>query len=162
MKFLSFSIFLFFLAICDHIYGQELKVELYVRDSISGVSIEGAELYDIDNGLLGYSDIDGKLSVRIEKKNTNLILLAYGYNILEFKGSEINNGIEFLLSPIFESLTEVEVVARNTKIFSLKRILLLKRPHKQTNVPPITEQLNKIEMEIIKLAIHEKPNQVKG
>ena len=33
-------------------YGQEFKVEFYVRDSISGVSIEGAELYDTDTGLL--------------------------------------------------------------------------------------------------------------
>lgn len=103
-------------------YGQEFKVEFYVRDSISGVSIEGAELYDTDTGLLGYSDINGELKVTIQKKSTNLMLLAYGYNILEFKGSEIDNGIEFLLSPIFESLTEVEVVARNAKIFSLKRL----------------------------------------
>ena len=55
-------------------YGQEFKVEFYVRDSISGVSIEGAELYDIDNGLLGYSDINGELDVTIQKKVPKLFL----------------------------------------------------------------------------------------
>ena len=44
----------------------------------------------------------------------------------------------------------------------MSRTLLAKRPHKKTNNPPIEEQNNKIEIEIIKLDIHEKPSHVKG
>ena len=42
------------------------------------------------------------------------------------------------------------------------RILLTKRPHKKTNIPPIEEQPNNMEMEIIKLDIHEIPSHVNG
>lgn len=102
--------------------AQQRQLEFSIRDSVSGVFIEGVELYDSNNGLLAYSDSDGKFNLLLEDRTATLTLFSYGYDILELESSALKNGDELQLNPIFESLTEVEVVARNAKIFSLKRL----------------------------------------
>lgn len=103
-------------------YAQQRQLEFSVRDMVTGLSIERVELYDSNYGLLGYSDSEGKFSLLLREGSAMLTLFSYGYDILELELSAIQNGVELQLSPIFESLTEVEVVARNAKIFSLKRL----------------------------------------
>ena len=62
------------------------------------------------------------MSVSIVNRDINLTLFYYGYDILEVESSFLQNGTVFQLNPINKVLTEVEVIARNSKIFSLKRL----------------------------------------
>ena len=68
------------------------------------------------------SQIQGKVSAYVDNIDVNLTLFYYGYDILEVDTSYLKNGTVLQLNPISQVLTEVEVIARNSKIFSLKRL----------------------------------------
>ena len=122
MRLLNYSFKLFFFLVSAIITAQERQLDFLIVDSISGLPIEGVEVYDRNLGLIEISNSDGKVSAYVDNIDVNLTLFYYGYDILEVDTSYLKNGTVLQLNPISQVLTEVEVIARNSKIFSLKRL----------------------------------------
>lgn len=122
MRLLNYSFKLFFFLASAIITAQERQLDFLIVDSISGLPIEGVEVYDRNLGLIEISNSDGKVSAYVDNIDVNLTLFYYGYDILEVDTSYLKNGTVLQLNPISQVLTEVEVIARNSKIFSLKRL----------------------------------------
>ena len=78
----------------------------------------------LGDDVFGFVSIDenGIIEINLSTDNSLVILFSFGYNILELKPNEIKNNAVYFLKPNAENLNEVEVIARNTKIFSLKRL----------------------------------------
>ena len=122
MRLLSYRIILFFFLLSAITNAQERQLDFFIVDGISGLPIEGVEVYNTNLGLIEVSNSEGKVSTYIDNIDINLTLFYYGYEILEFESSYLKDGTVLQLKPINKVLTEVEVIARNSKIFSLKRL----------------------------------------
>ena len=122
MKLLNYSVLMFFFVVSTITTAQERRLDFFVYDSVTAMPIEGVEVYHSNLGLIQTSNSQGKVSVSIVNRDINLTLFYYGYDILEVESSFLQNGTVFQLNPINKVLTEVEVIARNSKIFSLKRL----------------------------------------
>ncbi|MAS67829.1 MAG: TonB-dependent receptor [Flavobacteriaceae bacterium] len=123
MKLKKYSfIFLFVLILCVKLSAQQSSTSFYIKDLISSNPLEGVEVYDSKIGFLTKSDKDGFIEIDLSSNNNLIIVFSFGYNILELKPNEINSNTVYFLKPNAENLNEVEVIARNTKIFSLKRL----------------------------------------
>ena len=123
MKLEKFSlIFLLLLILCSQLNAQQSSISFYVKDSILSNPLEGVEVYDSKIGFLTKSDENGIIEINLSTDNSLITLFSFGYNILELKPNEIKNNAVYFLKPNAENLNEVEVIARNTKIFSLKRL----------------------------------------
>ena len=93
----------------------------YVSFSFKEIGIEGVEVYN-SNGLISISDSNGKVQFELPVTSQKLTLFSYEFDILEIDASSIENGSTLYLTKIIQNLDEVEVIARNTKIFTLKRL----------------------------------------
>ena len=122
MRLLSYKIILFFFLIAEITTAQEFQLDFFIVDSVSGLPIEGVEVYNANLGLIEISNSEGKVSTYLDNSDINITLFYYGYDILEFESSFLKDGTVIQLKPINKVLTEVEVIARNSKIFSLKRL----------------------------------------
>ena len=123
MKLEKFSlIFLLLLILCSQLNAQQSSISFYVKDSTLSNPLEGVEVYDSKIGFLTKSDENGIIEINLSTDNSLIILFSFGYNILELKPNEIKSNAVYFLKPNAENLNEVEVIARNTKIFSLKRL----------------------------------------
>ena len=123
MKLKKYSfIFLFVLILCVKLNAQQSSTSFYIKDLISSNPLEGVEVYDSKIGFLTKSDKDGFIEIDLSSNNNLIIVFSFGYNILELKPNEINSNTVYFLKPNAENLNEVEIIARNTKIFSLKRL----------------------------------------
>ena len=83
MRLLNYSIKLFFFLVSVIITAQERQLEFFIVDNVSGLPIEGVEVYNGNLGLIEISNSEGKVSVNIDNNDTNLTLFYYGYDILE-------------------------------------------------------------------------------
>ena len=122
MRLLSYRITLFFILLSAITNAQERQLDFFIVDGVSGLPIERVEVYNTNLGLIEVSNSEGKVSTYIDNIDINLTLFYYGYEILEFESSFLKDGTVLQLKPINKVLTEVEVIARNSKIFSLKRL----------------------------------------
>ena len=118
MKLEKYSlIFLLLLILCSQLKAQQSSISFYVKDSILSNPLQGVEVYDSKIGFLAKSDENGIIEINLSTENSLIILFSFGYNILELKPNEIKNNVVYYLKPNAENLNEVEVIARNTKIF---------------------------------------------
>ena len=123
MKLRKYSlIFLSSLILCSQLNAQLSSISFFVKDSILSNPLEGVEVYDSKIGFLTKSNEKGNIEINLSKDNSLIILFSFGYNILELKPNELKSNAVYFLKPNTENLNEVEVIARNTKIFSLKRL----------------------------------------
>ena len=114
---------LVFLALASFFaYSQKTdSLEFFVKQTDKEIGIEGVEVYN-SKGLISISDIDGKVQLQLPITSQKLTFFSYEYDILEIDVSTIENGTTLYLNKMIQNLDEVEVIARNTKIFTLKRL----------------------------------------
>ena len=123
MKLKKYSlIFLLVLILCSQLNAQQTSISFYVKDSVLSNPLEGVEVYDSKIGFLAKSNEYGIIKINLSTDNSLIVFFSFGYNILELKPNEIKSNAVYFLKPKTENLNEVEVIARNTKIFSLKRL----------------------------------------
>ena len=103
-------------------YSQKINFfEFFVKQYEKEIGIEGVEVYN-SNGLISISDSNGKVQFELPVTSQKLTLFSYEFDILEIDASTIENGSTLYLNKMIQNLDEVEVIARNTKIFTLKRL----------------------------------------
>ena len=103
-------------------YSQKINFfEFFVKQYEKEIGIEGVEVYN-SNGLISISDSNGKVQFELPVTSQKLTLFSYEFDILEIDASSIENGSTLYLNKMIQNLDEVEVIARNTKIFTLKRL----------------------------------------
>ena len=103
-------------------YSQKINFfEFFVKQYEKEIGIEGVEVYN-SNGLISISDSNGKVQFELPVTSQKLTLFSYEFDILEIDARSIENGSTLYLNKMIQNLDEVELIARNTKIFTLKRL----------------------------------------
>jgi len=112
-----FKILLLFLLFSETIISQQI-FSGYIIDQETNETISGVKIYSKSAGLLEISDEKGFYS--FEAYNNDLIsFYLENYELIEKK---LVQNETIYLKPLVENLDEIEIIARNEKIFSLQRL----------------------------------------
>ena len=114
------SLIIFFLFLTK-ISSQD-SISFTVKSSVNDDYISYVEVYDSGKGYLTTSDANGEVTIGLSDPPKIISLFSYEYSISEVLFSDIKNNSILYLYPLTQNLTEVEVVSRKDKIFSLTRL----------------------------------------
>ena len=112
-----FKILFIFLLFSETIISQQI-FSGYIIDLETNETISGVKIYSKSAGLLGISDEKGFYSFEAYK-NELITFYLENYELNE-KKLELNETI--YLKSLIENLDEIQIIARNEKIFSLQRL----------------------------------------
>ena len=104
----------------NFVFSQN-EISGYIIDENTNMVIPNAKIYSSISGLTAISDDEGFFIFAYEKKAL-ITFFSENYKIKEFQINEILNKKSIYLSPLIENLDEIEIIARNNKIFSLTRL----------------------------------------
>jgi len=104
----------------NFVFSQN-EISGYIFDENTNMVIPNAKIYSSTSGLTTISDDKGFFIFTYEKKSV-ITFFSENYKIKEFQINEILNNKNIYLSPLIENLDEIEIIARNNKIFSLARL----------------------------------------
>ena len=112
-----FKILLIFLISFQTISSQVIYSG-YVLDIQTNETISDVKIYSKSKGLIGISDINGFYKFESNKGDT-ISFFVENYFVSELL---LNQNETVYLKPLIENLDEIEIIARNEKIFSLQRL----------------------------------------
>ena len=121
MRLKKYNLLIIFLIILTRISSQD-SISFYVKSSVDDDYIPYVEVYDSTKGYITTSDANGNVTIAISDSPKIITLFAFEYSILEVVFSDIRNNSSLYLNPLTQNLSEVEVVSRKAKIFSLTRL----------------------------------------
>ena len=104
----------------NFVFSQN-EISGYIIDENTNMAIPNAKIYSSISGLTAISDDKGFFIFAYEKESV-VTFFSENYKIKEFQINEILNKKYIYLSPLIENLDEIEIIARNNKIFSLARL----------------------------------------
>ena len=122
MKLKDFKFFFLFLTLGITVNGQ-YKVSGTISSKETMFGVADVEVYDKSSGLLTKTNSNGYFEFLINREKITLVFFGYNYAVLE-KIITLDKDIVLNLSleSLSFQLSEVEVTARNAKIFILKRL----------------------------------------
>ena len=120
MRLKVFSIFFFF----SLFLSAQNSLSGVVVSSASGEPISNAEIWNKTTGKLTVANANGEYKVSdLEDGNYIFAVFSYEYEIMEREITITQNtSLNFQLSPLAESLSEVMITNRKEKIFALRRL----------------------------------------
>ena len=121
MRLKKYNLLIIFLIILTRISSQE-SISFNIKSSVDGDYVPYVEVYDSTKGYITTSDANGNVTIAISDSPKIITLFAFEYSILEVVFSNIKNNSSIYLNPLTQNLSEVEVVSRKAKIFSLTRL----------------------------------------
>ena len=121
MRLKKYNLLIIFLIILTRISSQE-SISFNIKSSVDGDYVPYVEVYDSTKGYITTSDANGNVTIAISDSPKIITLFAFEYSILEVVFSDIRNNSSLYLNPLTQNLSEVEVVSRKAKIFSLTRL----------------------------------------
>lgn len=99
------------------------KVSGVIMDSITQAPLKNVEVYDKASHLLATTDGNGYYEFLTSKEALTLTFFSYEF---KFKSQDItvtgNIEVNINLEPLGEQLSEVEITARNAKVFQIRRL----------------------------------------
>ena len=104
----------------NFVFSQN-EISGYIIDENTNMVISNAKIYSSISGLITISDDKGFFIFTYEDKSV-ITFFSENYKIKEFQISDILNKKNIYLSSLIENLDEIEIIARNNKIFSLNRL----------------------------------------
>ena len=104
----------------NFVFSQN-EVSGYIINEDTDRAIPSTKIYSSISGLITVSDDKGFFIFPYEDKSV-ITFFSENYKIKEFKISDILNNKKIYLIPLIENLDEIEIIARNNKIFSLNRL----------------------------------------
>ncbi|WP_108172959.1 TonB-dependent receptor [Christiangramia gaetbulicola] len=120
MKLKVFSILFFFTMIVNAQYSLTGKI----TSSASGEPVPNAEVWNKTTGKLTVANENGEYQVSSLKEGTYVFaVFSYEYEIIEREiNITQNTEVDFQLSPLAESLSEVMITNRREQIFALRKL----------------------------------------
>ncbi len=120
MKLKVFSILFFFTIIVNAQYSLSGKI----TSSASGEPVPNAEVWNKTTGKLTLANENGEYQVPSLKEGTYVFaVFSYEYEIIEREiNITQNTEVDFQLSPLAESLSEVMITNRREQIFALRKL----------------------------------------
>ena len=115
-----YKILLFASIFSNSLISQEI-ISGYVLDEDSGDTLSNVKVYSKSNGLLTISDETGYYSLQ----NIDFTILTFyseNYFVKDLELNELKSTNTIYLKPLIENLDEIEIIARNEKVFSLERL----------------------------------------
>ena len=104
----------------NFVFSQN-EISGYIIDENTNKGIANVKIYSSISGLITISDDKGFFIFSYENKSI-IAFFSENYKIKEFQISDILNKKNIYLSSLIENLDEIEIIARNNKIFSLNRL----------------------------------------
>ena len=104
----------------NFVFSQN-EISGYIIDENTNMVISNAKIYSSISGLITISDDKGFFIFTYEDKSV-ITFFSENYKIKQFEISDFVNKKNIYLSPLIEKLDEIEIIARNNKIFSLSRL----------------------------------------
>jgi len=99
------------------------KIQGKVLDATSNAPLDLVEVYDKEIGLLTTTNASGTFEFETDKETLTLVFFSYEYEVKEKAiVSAENKTININLEPLGETLSEVEITSRRSKVFSIKRL----------------------------------------
>jgi Fe(3+) dicitrate transport protein len=121
MKLKKYNLFIILFIVLTRISSQD-SISFNVKSSFDDDYIPYVEVYDSTKGYITTSDANGEVTIAISDSPKIITLFAFEYSILEVVFSDIRNNSSIYLNPLTQNLSEVEVISRKAKIFSLTRL----------------------------------------
>jgi len=99
------------------------KVSGIITDAMSNKPLVNVIIYDKDAGLLTTSNTAGLYTFETKKETITLAFFSYEFEVVE-QTITINKvtKLDIKLSPLAETLSEVELASRKAKVFALERL----------------------------------------
>ena len=121
MRLKVFCRILFCISIFSNSLFSQVDFSGYVLDEITGAVISNVKIYSNSRGLLTITDDKGYFSFT---SNNDSILTFYSENyfVNEHDINQLKSSDLIYLKPLVENLDEIEIIARNEKVFSLERL----------------------------------------
>ena len=121
MRLKVFCRILFCISIFSNSLFSQIDFSGYVLEEITGGAISNVKIYSDSRGLLTITDDRGYFSFT---RNNDSILTFYSENyfVNEKEINQLKSSDLIYLKPLVENLDEIEIIARNEKVFSLERL----------------------------------------
>ena len=121
MRLKVFCRILFCISIFSNSLFSQVDFSGYVLEEITGAVISNVKIYSNSRGLLTITDDKGYFSFT---RNNDSILTFYSENyfVNEQDVNQLKSSDLIYLKPLVENLDEIEIIARNEKVFSLERL----------------------------------------
>ena len=121
MRLKVFCRILFCFSIFSNSLFSQVDFSGYVLEEITGGAISNVKIYSDSRGLLTITDDRGYFSFT---RNNDSILTFYSENyfVNEKEINQLKSSDLIYLKPLVENLDEIEIIARNEKVFSLERL----------------------------------------
>ena len=121
MRLKVFCRILFCISIFSNSLFSQVDFSGYVLEEITGAVISNVKIYSNSRGLLTITDDKGYFSFT---SNNDSILTFYSENyfVNEQDINQLKSSDLIYLKPLVENLDEIEIIARNEKVFSLERL----------------------------------------
>ena len=121
MRLKVFYRILFCISIFSNSLFSQVDFSGYVLEDITGSAISNVKIYSNSRGLLTITDDKGYFSFT---RNNDSILTFYSENyfVNEQDVNQLKSSDLIYLKPLVENLDEIEIIARNEKVFSLERL----------------------------------------
>ena len=121
MRLKVFCRILFCISIFSNSLFSQVDLSGYVLEEITGAAISNVKIYSNSRGLLTITDDKGYFSFT---RNNDSILTFYSENyfVNEQDVNQLKSSDLIYLKPLVENLDEIEIIARNEKVFSLERL----------------------------------------
>ena len=120
-------VLLLFLAGFEVGFGQGTSAKKQISGRVtalpSGFGLEDVQIYLKNGGLLATTDSEGVYSFALSEIPANIIFYSVEFEIMEMTVSGTSElPLDITLQPLSETLTAVEIKARKSRIFELKRL----------------------------------------
>ena len=121
MRLKVFCRILFCISIFSNSLFSQVDFSGYVLEEITGGAISNVKIYSDSRGLLTITDDRGYFSFT---RNNDSILTFYSENyfVNDKEINQLKSSDLIYLKPLVENLDEIEIIARNEKVFSLERL----------------------------------------
>lgn len=122
MKLKDYKLIIIILLGVQTMFAQQ-KITGYVKSQETNAPIAAAKIYDAQTGLITTTDRQGFFEFTLEKTQLKLLVFTYEYEVFQV---EINQNtktpLEIFLKDLSVNLSEVEIIARKSKVFELSRL----------------------------------------
>lgn len=123
MKLKDFNIFIILNLFSAIAWSQTYEVKGYVYDKANQKPLESVMIYDKVKGLLTETDTSGYFTFETSKKQLTLVFYGFEFEIVEKDiNAQIDSNLVINIETLSEELSEVQIVARNEKVFELNRL----------------------------------------
>ncbi len=121
MRLKVFYRILFCISIFSNSLFSQVDFSGYVLEDITGSVISNVKIYSDTRGLLTITDDRGYFSF-IRNNDSILTFYSENYFVYEQGINQLKYSDLIYLKPLVENLDEIEIIARNEKVFSLERL----------------------------------------